>query len=553
MGLPMSEEAFNKLRSTEEWKNSVYELHKKTWLHVANRAKSELEFKYAIYQSRSLAVKHPEVYLKADNLFNELLTSQSNMWEYYMDRTENLLEQMEKYKEIMNSNGEKFSWDKFDINRHKPIGYAELYDTVAFLPFVDIRLHFMGSALKGSNWQATPLSMAEFLYFQLKSKNKDPYLLVTGNGTAFVAYKDGVDYKLMDFRGKIVNNPPDNVMLVFNEDYAWYPLMERDDTSKDTNLKKIVEKYTTSNKLPNLTPDEKELIKILKEVTELPTEKDYTWAIYFAGKLHISSWKYYPEIFTALYPEDAEKGGFHRSHGPSTITARNTYIARISSQLSPSAAMLANLARIFSDAPLDTMISTVFSTYLNYVATRENPRTGGLELWFHSELFFLNIDDSFLTKAGNCIMMATYAASILDLAEIPDLEVYIVGMKYTQRSGGHAYTAVFKEDEKGTIENLRWAPGFNGLEIEKDGAALDMVITDNGWAVMDDRAPFGNGKIKTTFEFSEVLELFNHLKELGSNTYIAEYTGNGWEITRQPIQEFIEKKIKLENVIRYPF
>ncbi|HDN58527.1 MAG TPA: hypothetical protein ENF20_01045 [Candidatus Marinimicrobia bacterium] len=553
MGLPLSDEVFEELRSTEEWKRNVYELHKKAWFRIASNASKKPEFKYAIYQSRSLAVKHPEVYLKADALFNELLTSQPNMWDYYMDRTQDLLKQKEEYKKIESSNGENFSWSKFDITRHKPLGYEDLYDTVAFLPFVDIRLHFMGSSLKGSNWQATPLSMAEFLYFKLKSENKEPYLVVTSNGTAFVAYKVGADYRLIDFMGNSINVPPSNVILVFNENYVWYPLMGRDDTSKDTNLRAIVGKYTTPNNLPNLTSDEKELVNILKESTELYTEQDYYWAVYFAGKLHIRSWEYYPKVFKVLYPEDAERGGFHVSHGPSTITARNAYIARISGQLSPSTAMLASLARMFSNYSLDTMISVTFGKYLDYVATNENPRQGGLTLWFHSELFFLNIDDSFLTRGGNCVMMATYAASILDLAEIPGLEVYIVGMKYTERQGGHAYTVVFRGNEKGIIENLRWTPNVNGLENEKDGAALDMIITSNGWVVMDQYPPFKDGKVRTTFEFDELTRLFDHLTYLGPETHIAEFTGEGWKINRVPIQEFIQEKLKQENILPYPF
>lgn len=42
------------------------ELHKKAWLEVLNRSETDFYCRYAVYTSRILAVKHPEIYLKSD-------------------------------------------------------------------------------------------------------------------------------------------------------------------------------------------------------------------------------------------------------------------------------------------------------------------------------------------------------------------------------------------------------------------------------------------------------------------------------------------------------
>jgi len=70
-------------------------IHGQAWLDTAGQALENPAYKYAIYQSRSLAVKHPELYLQADALFNEVLTSRPNMIKFYRNRTQDPQRQWE--------------------------------------------------------------------------------------------------------------------------------------------------------------------------------------------------------------------------------------------------------------------------------------------------------------------------------------------------------------------------------------------------------------------------------------------------------------------------
>lgn len=549
MGLPLSKGWFDEQREKESWKERVHRIHRDAWFNIAGKASSEEEFKYAIYQSRSIAVKHPEIYLKADVLFEQLLTSQSNMQDYYLERTQNLEEQKKRYEKIRKRRGKKFRWSNFHIKRHKKVDYKELYDSQDYFPFVDIRLHFLGSALKGIDWQAPPLSMAEFLYFKYKKENKRPYLLVTEGGIAYVS----LGKKLVRFDGQEVSEPPRNFVLVFNEDYVWYPLMGRDDTGKSTQLKKLITEYTAEDNIPRLTGDEQKLVALLRENTSLKGDKDHQWCTFFAGKLHIRAWEYYPKIFKDLHKEAARKGGFRRSHGSSLITVRNAYVARLSSRLCPATAQLAALAQKFSNSILDQIVSTTISKYLDYVETAKEPRRGNLQLWFHPELNYLNMDDSFLSKASNCLYSATNTAAIFDLTGVPKLETYVVGIKFLKRSGGHAYTVISKSGQIGTIENIGWAKDFNGLQGDQRNFALDMVITEDGWILMTDREPFDSGKVKTSLKADEVIGLFSHLMELGPRAMIAKSISKSWKVKTIPIDDFIVEKLQNEKLKLYLF
>lgn len=552
LGLPPPIQIINKLRQDAKWNTLVKSLHKKAWLQIASYAATRPEYRYAIYESRTIAVKHPEVYLKADALFNKLLLSASGMWNYYMVRTDNLMEQKRLYNEILMKGGEKFTWSKFNISMHKPIWYHDLYNgTLAYYPFIDIRLLFMGAALKGIDWKAPPLSMAEFLYFKYKDKGYHPYLLMSSNGTGFVAFKGGNTYRLIDYKGREVSSPPSDIILIFNEDHVWYPLMGRDDRSLDPVLSELVAKYGSTHPYPSLTKDEQMIIKVLRNSTELHNKTELLWAIYFAGKLHISSWKFYSEIFSVLYREDASRGGFYSMHGPNIIIARNIYVARISNMLSPETAVMAAMARyIWSKGGLlDTIMNTWLGYFLHFTATLDNPRQGGLQLWFHSELFFVGMDDAMLTKAGNCVMMQTIMASVMDLASLPGLEVYVASFAHTiesGRKGGHAILALYWNNTYGLAENYIWRPGVNPLNI---GGPIGFwsVNTKNTWIVLVEKPSFSTGKIRSNANYTRVASIIFHIKELAPHMHIAVFL-NDVDAKWTTIDKFVQEYLYPNNI-----
>ena len=175
---------------------------------------------------------------------------------------------------------------------------------------------------------------------------------------------------------------------------------------------------------------------VLRQSTRIIDDEDRLWATSSAAKLHVDCWRYFPEIFRRIYPRDA-KAGFDTSGGPNMMIARNAS-HRPDLQLAQSGNRLAvpAVAHQYKGESLDVIMRNTTSKYLDYVETRKSPRSGGLTLWFDNEVNFHNMDDHYFSKTANCIYSATNAAAVFDLASIPDLEIFLIGMFYTGRSGG---------------------------------------------------------------------------------------------------------------------
>ncbi|MGB4431119.1 MAG: hypothetical protein WBJ15_04630 [Limnochordia bacterium] len=531
-------------------------LHEAAWLNAAEQAEDDPAWKYAVYQSRTIAVKHPEIYMQADALFNELLTTAPNMGSYYRNRTQELFSQVAEYDKIAREGGENFRWSSFSIEDHKAVGYKEIYHTDAFLPFVDIRLHFMGSALKATSWKATPLSMAEFLYFQ-NGANDDSFLIVTEDGTAYLYLPGGFlsREKLLRYDGEETESIEGKVVLIFNEECVWYPLMDRDDRDKNRHLAKLVETLTGDDPFPTLTPTEKRIVEKLKDNTGFVSKTDELFALFYAAKMHLTAWDFYRDIMTELYPRHTTEYGFQR-HGPSLIAYRNAHVAWLSSLVSPIAAELAAIARDNIDSrSLDGIVTPVFREYMKRVETQ--PQRTGLELWYPGEFLSLNIDDSILTKAGGCLDAAVWSAAVIDLAQIPDVEIFLVGMKYEKNGGGHAYTAVFRGEEYGTVENGEWAPNFNGLYdlgyYTRDGMVIGALTIRDGWVNFTNEVDVQMREIATSFDAEQVLEILKIIeaKTRGQAKICMEHHPDKAILT-ESISTFIENFPRME-IMRYEF
>ncbi|MDD3782665.1 MAG: hypothetical protein PHG88_08215 [Limnochordia bacterium] len=486
-------------------------IHGQAWLDTAGQALENPAYKYAIYQSRSLAVKHPELYLQADALFNEVLTSRPNMIKFYRNRTQDPQRQWEEYRAILLSrNVEFFRWSEFSSAEHNPVSCRELYGSAAFLPFVDLRLHFMASALKGADWQATPLSMAEFLYFQ-HGAGKDSFIIVTADGTAYL-YKASTPTspaELFTYSGEPCRELEGDAVLIFNQEYVWYPLMGRDDRLESPALAEAVASCAQEGFIPELTALEAELVEILKESTKLHSQEDRLLALACAAKLHTASWRLHPELFQQLDPFWAEMAGFSRNQAPDPLGWRGARITLLSNRLCPVAAELAAVARENSSRGLKALMDSMVQEYFRRLGPSSSPRP--LTLWYHSDLYLLNLDDYLLARAGSDLSTALATAAMLDLADIPGLEVYVVGARFEYDLGSHAYCALFLGEERGIAAYGQWLPEANGLfdpaVAAQTGLALSALLTPRGWVnfATDDDLDFR--PVSSSLEADSILQL----------------------------------------------
>ncbi len=406
------------------------ELHFRAWQDVAEKAASMPKYKYALYASRSLAVKHPELYLQGDAIFNKLLVSLPNMALFYTTRHEDLAVMATTLKDNFRSLPQlpkhQYDWGGFDLSAHHEVSSAELYRNASLFPFLDLRLPLLGVSLLGWDYQATPLAMAQMLYFQLTAdrSNRAAYLLVSEEGTAYVAVFDRArNIRALDHRG-VVAQPREKIVLIFNEKRVWYPLMERDDAKRDANLRRLVAEYAPQDPLPRLTKQEEQLVQILRETTGMGKRQDQQWMLITASRLHSRAWQRLGEI-QKLYPQWSHVSS---SHAPELFTQELALIYRLSNRLSPSASHLAAQATLtyadLRNSPyherLDYTLKSLSQQYNHYMGV-----ASAMYPWWHdSELHFLNIDDAVFSKRANCIMIATNLAGILDLAQLPELETY---------------------------------------------------------------------------------------------------------------------------------
>lgn len=383
------------------------ELHYKAWSEVAERARNSNQYKYALYASRSLAVKHPELYLQGDVGFNKQLRSLRNMGLFYTTRSTDLDEihdlLVDDFNTIPRRKKNRFLWDDFDLNDHHEVSYSELYRDAFLFPFVDLRLPLLGTSLLGWDYQATPLALAQMLYFQLDANKKvrQTYLLVSECGNAYVASFDrSKNLTLLDHRG-VEKEPQEKIVLIFNHKYVWYPLMDRDDTGRDKYLSSLVSSYASPNPLPELTQEEIVLVEMLREATGMGQKKDRNWMSVMASRLHARSWGEAKEI-QKIYPQWAD---IRSSHAPGPFTYELAYIHRISNRLSPATSHLAafvayeheNYETPYDYFRFDYALMALSKKYNLYMGVKEVL----FPWWYHPELHFLNIDDSVLSKRAN--------------------------------------------------------------------------------------------------------------------------------------------------------
>ncbi len=527
-------------------------IHEDAWLEVASKAAYNPNYKYALYASRSLTVKNPEYYLKGDDLFDKYFRTLSER--YYLERTQNTQEQDRIFEDIEKNSGNKFNWEtSFDIKNHRKVGY-NIYHTEAFLPYIDMRMHFMGSALKGTDWQATSISKAEFLYF--KYHDKKPYLLFTEDGTAYTYLSS--DGKLLNDDGSTAEKVVGKLALVFNEEKVWYPLMDRDDRGSDTTLAGIVGKYSTGDGLPELTETEKSIVQYLKQNTGLSGDLDQTWALFFAGKLHMEDWRWHYSIYSKLCPDYASVTNTNRA--PMLLLARDSFVGHISNLVCPATSYLASIAKLQvllesqndnSGDQIAMVGMAITREYFKYVDTELYGKGTSLLITSEPENYYFNMDDTYLAKVGMCLYGSIEDMSILTVADLKDVEYFSAAIEWATMSSAHVITPVYYKNSKGSFENLRWGNG-DYLATNRYKPTLTSVINNKGWILIAEASYFNKpqNQILTNMSEAEAINTLKRIAELSPDAFVTTKINPPNPSEGIPITEFIEN-IQDYRIIRY--
>ncbi|MEF8726559.1 MAG: hypothetical protein V5A83_06445, partial [Candidatus Bipolaricaulota bacterium] len=242
-------------------------LHKNAWETAAAEAGEDRYYQFALYSSRSLAVKHPEVYLQANALFLNHITSTAGFSKAFKETD------FQSEKLIDGYSGPSFNLSKVDLSTYKPQKPKKFYPEKApYYDFLDLRVEPVASVLKTQDKHVTSLEKAFLRYFIQKQETfPPPFIIYCNNRNTYLAsYNKLISGKT----GEEVDSVQGDPILIFNEHSVWYPLMGRNETKNDNLLGKVVSEYSTKNSKPELSEFEKEIVPKLRNASSLESKAE---------------------------------------------------------------------------------------------------------------------------------------------------------------------------------------------------------------------------------------------------------------------------------------
>ncbi|MGC1121751.1 MAG: hypothetical protein WBA22_11725 [Candidatus Methanofastidiosia archaeon] len=409
-------------------------IHKSAWEMVIQKAHEDHSYAYSFYATRTLAVKHPETYLQADGLFVEIITTNTGFkraFEIKDVHDENLY--------TRSYGTPPFSFSDIDFSTYTTIGFREYYPQgYPVFSFLDRRLLPIASTLKSADNRLTQLEKGVQAYFAARGE-KEMYLLYCDNENTYLYNGDDIIWaNTLEPAEQIDGNP----ILIFNEEYVWYPLMERDDTDKDELLKTLVTAYATDVTVPHLEEGESAFLDELRRGTELPSHLEEDMALLSALR---PVWNLERYRKTDLN-ERVEESGID-------FIAERRFLLKQGNYLSP---ITAYLAAISEACEGENKMIEVSREYLKHASTDTLQFAAHGHTWY-CDLVEQTIEESYTTKAGHCIVQAANISAALDLAHMEYYWVEGYSEKIVSGPNGDDWLCIPAFD--GTVSNGLYLPG----------------------------------------------------------------------------------------------
>jgi len=390
---------------------SSFEAHQYLWGKTLEEAQVDKYSKYAIYASRILAVKHPEVYLQGDAIFlKQIMTTSGYRAVYLIENIDDT-----RYEQAL-LGGPPFSFKDVELESYEIVSSSQLYpENYPLFAYLDMRLFPIATTLKTWENEITQLELGEQFYFSLKENRGSAvglYIIYCDNEETYL-YDNGelTWMENLTKTGVIRGNP----ILIFNEENVWYPSMDRDDTAKDPMLNHIVEEYSTDIQIPQLTEFEENAIETLKQITELEGENQVLMAAIAA--VHNEGTGRSIEEYSKFETAWEELGL------PSYALGVFQEIYKRADYLSP---ITAYLAWISGGHEGKDKIEAITGEYLKYAGS---PTYNYSFAWGHiwnCMLIGTTIDESYRTRAGHCVWQAANISSVLDALNIKNYIIQIL-------------------------------------------------------------------------------------------------------------------------------
>lgn len=404
--------------------------HREAWECIAAAAGEDRQAVYGIYASRTLAVVHPEVYLRGDAWFAEGARQLNGFRECYDEPTAlgwchmeyggEFFRKPEGYRGI--ANGRPLRLDDISLAEYRVVGADHIAPDPRF-PFIDQRLGPLPVILKTEGKVVTSLELAEIAYFRSKENDADGdalFLIWCENGDGYLM-KDG---RLWDPQnGRSVESLSSSAILVFNERAVWYPMMGRDDRPQDPPLADAVASLGDGTGAVSLDEAEKALVEHLRRVTGLDGDSQRRMAA-IAG-VRAGGWQFHPYF-------DAWKDLAPESDFEIDISRRLCIVREFdvwANRIAPATAYLAGIAGVGTTEEKMRRLSREYLIRTGVV--REAEARGWkpawrLESWGHlwpCGLMEHTIDDAFRSRTGHCVSQSHMVAAVLEALDVPHIVV----------------------------------------------------------------------------------------------------------------------------------
>ena len=372
-------------------------LHSTAWDEMVRRSVTDPYYKYGLYAARSLAVTHPEIYLQADALFLDHIESNSGFAAAFAEKNPHSA----SYFARTFFSGPPFSLDQVDLAEYQTMANADRFPSdVPVCGFLDQRLLSLASCLKDKDERITGLEKASILYFKLRGQSREqPFIVYCADERAYVASQG----RMLSADGNGVENMLNSdAVLIFNEDFVWYPLMDRDDTDQNTALRDLVAKYGVEGARPSLSAQELRLVQTLRTSTSLrsPREWDLAKLAAVKGSPWVQPFRRICDRHLSGYPSDV------------WIFAIQQHWVHRANSVSPWTSWLA--AYVLDSPTTDQGVQAMTNVWQRQLGMVHG------HVWQCSLLRY-TIDESVSIGAVHCVLHANCLASVLDLAGVENI------------------------------------------------------------------------------------------------------------------------------------
>lgn len=447
--------------------------HDRAWQEALSSDSFENEWKYAIYNNRSIMVSNPEVYLQADRFWLYNVAMKYGGWgdEFLHrdgnDATYDLIVAQLGESNFGGSGGLKFTWKLFNQHKQKYLvnetnlfGFYDDLQVTGYHRWLDKKMPFIWSSLKNKDWKIDSITLTQMKYYELYEERKNVWMLVDVQGHSYVAevINRGRSVQVINPRDdSVINNIKDlKICLIMNDTAVWYPLMGRDDRSVDRDLSLVQSWVAEEGSRPMLDVFEASMLGAAVQRTRLETPEDWRWAAVFANRIGKQwAWRvpsileYMKEIFPERYAE-ARRVRYGTADIPYELTALNMLITEMGNRLSPLAAhVAASAANKTSDADVFRAISVMYQQWF------ARPDGSGNVYGQYYTIWLPTFEDKLLSSASDCFVEALNVGAVLTLIGMirTDWNVYITNWWSLDRRGGHVIAGIYSTSSAYSLSN----------------------------------------------------------------------------------------------------